>query len=128
MNYLPIGTIVKHFKHEMCSLEDQCQNRYIYRIEGYARDADSEDIVVVYRAMYPPFQLWIRKVSEFYRSVDTTKYPDIHQDWIYEEVIASGLPEIVTLPSTRSTRESDKAILAKVDTATAVDSDPLPFC
>lgn len=82
-----IGDIVKHFKYELNTPQEKLQNKYLYQIEGFAKDCDNSDIeYVVYRALYAPFQLWIRKYSEFTAPVDTDKYPNVKQSRRYELV------------------------------------------
>lgn len=48
-----IGSVVKHYKGK------------IYRIEEFGTDVHTGEIVVVYRQMYPPYQLLIRNEKDF---------------------------------------------------------------
>ena len=78
-----IGDIVRHFKYESCTPEQQAQNVYTYRIEGFATDHDTLEPVVVYRVLYGDFKLWVRPLSEFSKRVDKEKYPHIKQELRY---------------------------------------------
>lgn len=120
---LKIGDIVKHFKYEFCTDSEKLQNKYLYRIEGFATDADDLDTdYVVYRSLYPPFKLWVRKYSEFFEYVDRTSFPDIKQETRYEVVDVNryidrsdrfiDLDRILSeLPLTRSSRSADQKII-----------------
>lgn len=78
----PIGSIVKHFKRES-SLD---KTLYVYEIIGYATNTETQENMVVYRALYGDFRMFVRPMSSFYSEVDKTKYPDVKQKYRFEEV------------------------------------------
>lgn len=83
-NRFAIGDIVKHFKYETLTDDERKANKYIYRIEGFAKDTETEKEMVVYRALYEPFQLWVRSLEDFMGEVNITVYPNIKQKYRFE--------------------------------------------
>ena len=135
-----VGDIVKHFKYELNTPQEKLQNKYLYQIEGFAKDCDNSDTeYVVYRALYAPFQLWIRKYLEFTAPVDTDKYPDIKQSKRYELVnmnrylsredqMAELNRTLAELPLTRSSRKLDQKVIDQAfHKVGRPDVDALPF-
>lgn len=74
-----IGDIVKHFKYDFCTHEAKEQKRYLYQILNFATNTDTEETMVVYKALYPPFKTWVRTESQFCSLVDKEKYPAAKQ-------------------------------------------------
>ena len=68
------GDIVSHFKGNY------------YRIEGIARHSETEELMVVYRQLYAPYQLWVRPLEMFNSYVDHKKYPEVTQQYRFEIV------------------------------------------
>ena len=66
------GDIVRHFKG----------NRY--EILHFAKDSETREDVVVYRALYGERGVWVRPMEMFFYEVDHEKYPDCGQKWRYE--------------------------------------------
>lgn len=77
------GDIVANFKRE--TVADNSQ-RYLYRVLAYARHTETDEELVVYQALYPPFGTWCRPRTMFESEVDRAKYPDIKQRWRFEKV------------------------------------------
>lgn len=77
------GDIVRNFKRE--TVTDGSQ-RYLYRILAFARHTETDEDLVVYEALYPPFGVWCRPLAMFTSEVDHTKYPVIQQRWRFEKV------------------------------------------
>lgn len=69
-----IGTIVKHFKGGL------------YRIEDFARHTETEEVLVIFRELYPPFYCYARPEEMFCSKVDRDKYPDAGQEYRYEKL------------------------------------------
>lgn len=66
------GDIVRHFKG----------NRY--EILYFAKDSETREDVVVYRALYGERGVWVRPKAMFFSEVDHGKYPDCAQKWRFE--------------------------------------------
>lgn len=68
------GDIVRHFKG----------NRY--EILYLAKDSETQEDVVVYRALYGEGGVWVRPKAMFLSPVDREKYPDATQTHRFEKV------------------------------------------
>lgn len=69
-----IGTIVRHFKGG------------VYRIEDFARHTENDEMLVIYRQLYPPYYCYARPESMFCSRVDKEKYPDVDQEYRFEKI------------------------------------------
>lgn len=56
--------IYKHFKGNL------------YQILSLAQDSESCEMMVVYQALYSPYQVWVRTLNMFMDEVDKKKYPE----------------------------------------------------
>ena len=61
------GDIVRNFKRE--TVVDGSQ-RYLYRIVAFARHTETDEELVVYEALYPPFGIWCRPRALFEGEVE----------------------------------------------------------
>lgn len=75
------GDIVRHFKRE---LADARTTDYLYRVLHFATHTETEESLVVYEALYPPFRVCARPAEMFFSKVDTVKYPHIRQKYRFE--------------------------------------------
>lgn len=73
-----VGDIVQHFKRQWAS---EKSTKYIYRILAFAEHTETCEELVVYEAMYPPFNVCARPKEMFLSKVDRIKYPDAKQDY-----------------------------------------------
>ena len=72
---IPIpGSFYRHFKGK------------IYQIRDIAVHSETGEIMVVYQAMYPPFGTWVRPLTMFLDKVDLQKYPNVKQQYRFEQV------------------------------------------
>ena len=62
----------------------------IYIVEDVAYDSETEEEMVVYRALYGEHKLWVRPLKMFLSEVDHEKYPDAEQKYRFEEVNLKG--------------------------------------
>ena len=77
------GDTVRHFKGNL------------YEILHIARDSETREEVVVYRALYGERGVWVRPKEMFFSPVDREKYPDAAQEYRFERVqtVAGGAEE-----------------------------------
>lgn len=78
------GDIIQHFKRTMISKEDAVHDKYLYTFLGYARHTESNDVVAVYRAIYPiqdSINVFVRPLDMFMSKVDMKAYPDSKQEY-----------------------------------------------
>ena len=66
------GDVVRHFKG----------NRY--EILHIAKDSETTEEVVVYRALYGEGGVWVRPLAMFLSPVDREKYPNATQTYRFE--------------------------------------------
>ncbi|MBQ6461179.1 DUF1653 domain-containing protein [Candidatus Saccharibacteria bacterium] len=64
--------IYKHFKGDM------------YIVEDLARHSETDEIMVIYRALYGKNQLYVRPLELFLDLIDKEKYPDAKQKYRFE--------------------------------------------
>lgn len=88
---LRVGDIVRNFKR--AGVTDSSQ-RYLYRILAFARHTETEEPLVVYEALYPPFGVWVRPAAMFFGEVDHEKYPHIAARWRFERATPEDLVEL----------------------------------
>lgn len=76
------GTKVQHFKRET----EHEGNMYLYEIVGLAHHSETDEILMVYKALYGEGKMCARPLEMFMSEVDHDKYPDIRQKYRFEEV------------------------------------------
>lgn len=78
MRKIIVGNKYKHFKGNL------------YEVIAIAYDSEShgDDLkkLVVYKALYGDNKVWVRSYDDFISKVDKDKYPDIKQEYRFEEV------------------------------------------
>ena len=72
MQELKIKGIYRHFKGDY------------YLVEDVAKDAETQEEIVIYRKLYEDCALWIRPITDFLGEVDHNKYSQITQKYKFE--------------------------------------------
>lgn len=57
--------IVKHFKREALAPHDPSSLLYYYKIIGDGFDTQTNELVMIYEALYWPYHKFVRKYDEF---------------------------------------------------------------
>ncbi len=79
MREIKVNTVYRHFKGDL------------YLVEGIATHSETEEKMVIYRALYEDFGLYVRPYDMFASEVDHNKYPDIKQKYRFEEADIKSL-------------------------------------
>ena len=69
------GEFYRHFKNRL------------YQIIAVASDAETEQQVVVYQALYGDYRVWVRPLEDFLSRTDREKYPEASQEWRFERTV-----------------------------------------
>jgi hypothetical protein len=102
-----VGSVIRHFKRETVDLE-KYPNAYLYEIIAFANHSETNEPLVVYKALYssegwgikkeiPEGYVCARPAAMFFSEVDHEKYPDIKQKHRFELADSEyKLPEVHT--------------------------------
>ena len=72
------GDTVRHFKGKK------------YEVLHFALDSETQQELVVYRALYGEGGVWVRPKEMFLSRVDRQKYPDAAQEYRFERIENNG--------------------------------------
>lgn len=78
-----VGEIYRHFKGNL------------YIVDGIAIHSETMEKMVVYRALYDDFKLYVRPYDMFVEKVDKNKYPDVNQEYRFEKIDLKDADEIL---------------------------------
>ena len=71
-----VGKLYKHFKG----------NIYKVIAIGYDSESENERKLVIYESQYGDKKIWVRPYDMFISKVDKEKYPDVIQEYRFEEI------------------------------------------
>ena len=57
-----------------------------YKVIAIAKDSENLEKMVVYQALYGNNDIWVRPLKDFVSKVDKEKYPNILQEYRFEEI------------------------------------------
>lgn len=80
------GDIVRHFKYNYLNIVNQSKNKYTYKVLGFAIHSESKEKMVVYEALYAPFEVYVRPYDMFMSEIDHEKYMNDDQVFRFYKV------------------------------------------
>lgn len=92
-SFLPYD-LVKHFKRETVGKEGN-PLYYYYKIIGTGFYTQTNELVMIYEALYWPHSIFVRPYDMFMSEVDKEKYPDIKQKYRFELVTGEERTEVI---------------------------------
>ena len=105
------GMFYRHFKGN------------IYQIRELAKDSETEEDMVIYQGMYPPFQVWVRPLSMFLDRVDQDKYPECRQQYRFESVVFQNTSQWDVMQESGVDNKTDSVSRQEMDPAAEPVSD-----
>lgn len=78
------GQIIKHFKREYLSVQEQAENKHLYEVLGIATHTETGEDMLVYKALYRPFRIFCRPLSMCTELVDKEEHMMIKQKYRLE--------------------------------------------
>ena len=70
------GDIIRHFKRDLELFENPYNTKYLYKVLAIAKHTETEEDMLVYQAMYPPFGVFVRPMSMVNEKVPLERYSD----------------------------------------------------
>ena len=98
------GEFYRHFKNRL------------YQVIAVAYDAETEQQVVVYQALYGDYRVWVRPLENFLSRTDREKYPEASQEWRFERTVPEGPAQDVS--AVEDSRTGTQVLLAFLDAET----------
>lgn len=78
---IKVGNIYRHFKGHIYKVL-----LIVYDSENYNEDNPELSKMVVYQNMEDESKIWVRPYQMFNSLVDKEKYPDVNQEYRFEEI------------------------------------------
>lgn len=78
------GQIIKHFKREYASVQEQRENKHLYKVIAIALNTETEEEMLIYQALYRPFMTFCRPLKMCIDLVDKSQHLLISQKYRLE--------------------------------------------
>ena len=78
------GDIIRHFKRDDLYESEKQGNKYLYKVIAIAKHTETEEDMLVYQALYYPFETFTRPLKMAEEKVNKEKYPDVIQEYRLE--------------------------------------------
>lgn len=85
----------------------------LYQVRCMATHSESGEEMVVYQAMYPPYQTWVRPLGLFMGPVDHDKYPGVQQEWRFVRVDPEQMMPVDTERANAVMRDAGEDIVSQ---------------
>lgn len=83
LDSLKEGAVISYFERQYCTETQKQHNKHLYRVMGKADHTETGEAMIVYQALYPPYKAYVRPESMFLQKVDTEKYQDCTQKYLF---------------------------------------------
>ena len=78
------GDIIRHFKRDDLYESEKKENKYLYQVIAIAKHTETKEDMLVYQALYHPFQVFTRPLAMAEEKTDKEKYPWAVQEYRLE--------------------------------------------
>lgn len=87
------GQIIRHFKRDFCTPLEKSMNKYLYKVLALAKHTETGEEMLVYQAMYFPFEIYTRPLAMAEEPTDKVKYPYAKQEYRLAVYTFEGMEE-----------------------------------
>lgn len=87
------GQIIKHFKRDFLNPVEMGTNMYLYKVLAIGKHTETGEEMLVYQALYAPFETYIRPLAMAESPVNVEKYPKTKQEYRLEVYTTEKMEE-----------------------------------
>ena len=87
------GQIIRHFKRDFLYPGEEKTNKYLYKVLALGQHTETGEDMLVYQALYAPFDVYVRPLSMALEPVDKEKYPEAIQEYRLVEYTTEMMEE-----------------------------------
>lgn len=85
-NRMNAQKVAEHYKEQMVGETYRHLKGGIYIVTDIAVHSETEGLIVIYKTFDSPSLTWARPLSMFLSEVDKNKYPDVRQEYRFEQL------------------------------------------